>query len=98
MKCFKCHQKGHLAAKCPNKQLPNESTRRITTASGDEAEELWVRIVTTDQKTVTNQTSDIDTVGPTYKADVTVEGLKTRALIDNGSQVSLVRTEMLPKL
>ena len=98
MKCFKCHQKGHLAVKCPNNQLPNESTRRITTASGDEAEELWVRIVTTDQKTVTNQTSDVDTVGPTYKADVTVERLKTRALIDNGSQVSLVRTEMLPKL
>lgn len=98
IRCFKCHQKSHLATKCPNTQLPNESTRRITTASGSETEELWVRVVTTDQKDVANQTSGADTADPTYKVDVTVEGLKTRALIDNGSQVSLVHTEMLSKL
>ena len=34
--------------------------------------------------------------GPTYKIDIEVEGVKTRALLDSGSQVTLVRAELLP--
>ena len=101
VKCFKCHQKGHIAAKCPVIQSHNESARRIATVSDEESEELWVRVavVTTDNVSATTQSpGDVNTTGPTYKVDVTVGGLKTRALIDNGSQVTLVRTEMLPKL
>ena len=100
MKCFRCHQKGHVAAKCPNSQASSESTRRITTTAGDETEEMWIRVgvVTTDKETIAKELPNVDITGPTYKVDVTVEGLKTRALIDNGSQVSLVRTEMLPRL
>ena len=30
--------------------------------------------------------------------DVEVEGVKTRALVDNGSQVTLVRSELLPRI
>ena len=100
MKCFRCHQKGHVAAKCPNSQASSESTRRITTTAGDETEEMWIHvgIVTTDKETIAKELPNVDITGPTHKVDVTVEGLKTRALIDNGSQVSLVRTEMLPRL
>ena len=29
-------------------------------------------------------------VGPTYKVGVTIDGVKTRALLDHGSQVSIV--------
>jgi len=29
-------------------------------------------------------------VGPTFKVEVDIEGVKTRALLDNGSQVTLV--------
>jgi len=36
--------------------------------------------------------------GPTYKINIAVEGFKTGALLDNVSQVSLVRAEMLPKI
>ena len=100
VKCFKCHQLGHIAAKCPTSQPNKEPTRRITTTTG-ESEDLWVRVgvVTTERNTASAQLSgDVGTTGPTYKVDVTVEGLKTRALVDNGSQVSLIRTEMLPKL
>ena len=61
---------------------------------------MWVRIgvVTTDKELIIDGLPNVSITGPTYKVDVTVEGLKTRALIDNGSQVSLVRTEMLPRL
>ena len=34
--------------------------------------------------------------GPTYKIDIEVEGVKTQALLDGGSQVTLVRAELLP--
>ena len=76
-----------------------EPTRRITTTAEDETEEMWfcVGVVTSDKQTVDNELNS-DVTGPTYKVDVTVEGMKTRALVDNGSQVSLVRTEMLPRL
>ena len=36
--------------------------------------------------------------GPTFKVNVEVEGVKTRALLVNGSQVTLVRDELLPKI
>ena len=100
VKCFKCHRKGHIAAKCPKLLSSGQSIRRITTAEEDEAEEMWVRVgvVTTDKEKVVDEVRNVNITGPTYKVDVTVEGLKTRALIDNGSQVSLVCTEMLPRL
>ena len=34
--------------------------------------------------------------GPTYKAEVKVEGVQTRALLDHGARVSLVRKQLLP--
>ena len=33
-----------------------------------------------------------------HKVDVEVEGVKIRALVDNGSQVTLVTSELLPKV
>ena len=55
-------------------------------------------VVTTDKEAAVNELPNVDITSPTYKVDMTVDGMKTRALIDNGSQISLVRTEMLPKL
>ena len=100
VKCFKCHRKGHIAGKCPMSLSSGQSTRQITTMDEDETEEMWVRVgvVTTAKETMVDGLPNVSITGPTYKVDVTVEGLKTRALIDNGSQVSLVRTEMLPRL
>ena len=37
-------------------------------------------------------------VGPTFKVDVKVEGVKTRALVHNGSQATLARSELLPRV
>ena len=72
MKCFKCHQKGHIAAKCPKVPSSGEPTRRITTTAEDEIEEKWVRVgvVTSDKQTMDNKLNS-DVTGPTYKVDVT---------------------------
>ena len=42
--------------------------------------------------------SQTSATGPTYKIDIVVEGFKTRALLDNGCKVALVRAEVLPKI
>ena len=38
----------------------------------------------------------LPTQGPTYKVVLEVDGVKTRALIDHGPQISIVRQELLP--
>ena len=36
--------------------------------------------------------------GPTYKAEVNVDGVRVRALLDHGAQVSLICKEFLPEI
>ena len=36
------------------------------------------------------------TRGPAYKVDIVVDKVKTRALLDHGTQVSLARCQLLP--
>ena len=94
MKCFKCHQKEHVAKDCPQKA---NSARVIAVDQETISDEgFWVRVrVLTTQETEQNSVSN---TGPTHRVNVVVEGIQSRALIDNGSQISLVCTEMLPKL
>ena len=40
-------------------------------------------------------TSQLVARGPTYKEDLTVDGIPTRGLMDHGAQVSLVCKELL---
>ena len=103
-RCFKCHQKGHLAKVCPNTSMPKRS-RRVTTeraleeskdANPDvtnevEYEELWARVVSASDQGNSPDRSPV--VGPTYKVDVTIEGVKTRALLDHGYCVSTSTTQ-----
>ena len=35
-------------------------------------------------------------IGSVYKVDVTINGVPTRALIDSGSQVCIIRQQLLP--
>jgi len=58
----------------------------------------WLRTVTTNpsaQGAEQDGPSQLVTRGPTYKVDLTVDGVHTRGLFDHGAQVSLVRKELL---
>ena len=98
VKCYNCHKKGHLAKDCPTPRgQRTSSTRRIATGSGDttEQQDLWLRTVTakTDQQL---KETTVAARGPTYKVDIVVDGVRTRALLDHGAQVSLARKQLLP--
>ena len=95
VKCFKCQQKGHVAKDCP--QAGNATRVIVADKETGSEEQCWIRVGVLTAEPDSEQTA-VSTTGPTYKVDVIVEGLKSRALVDNGSQISLVRTEMLPKL
>ena len=46
----------------------------------------------------TNWTAQRTLIGPTYKIEITVEGVHTRALLDHGAQVTIVRRQLLGKI
>ena len=112
VKCFNCHKKGHIAKHCPNFGTPPRtpvramSTATVSangTAEKEESEKVpneqmwkWTRILSTVDSKDQNLSSTFPIVGPTYKVDVTVDGIKTRALLDHGSQVTIVRQQLLP--
>ena len=101
VKCFGCHKKGHVVSECPDKK--NRDSSRVIQADQDiptittetVAPDPWIRVLTATKEDNVADDKVIKLVGPTFKVDVEVEGVKTRALVDNGSQVTLVRGELL---
>ena len=76
-------QRGHIALRYPQaKKEPN--TPRVTTEGKSQPVDPWVLSVTAEDDSA-------DTLclrGPAYKVIVQVEGVRTRALIDFGAQVT----------
>ena len=108
-KCYKCQKKGHIAKYCPagtqedgkvgavalSDDLGVENVDNDQTLSTEEL--LWSRVVTEGNSSGgTSEVSNLSLSGPVYKVDVTVDGVKTRALLDHGSQVTIVRRQLLP--
>ena len=84
---------------CPKGQIP-KNVRVVTDQQKKETAKdtsLWTRVLTMkDTKTVPDSSHDAKVVGPTYKINVTVEGIPTRAILDHGSQVTIVCRQLLP--
>ena len=104
IRCFICNEKGHFASSCTKSKAPKSSLRvSIDTQEEAPKEEttpleeikLWTRVLTLKQ-TGQEQASKTHVVGSAYKVDVTVEGVPTRAFIDHGSQITIVRRHLLP--
>ena len=113
VKCFKCSKLGHVAKDCSEKRQ-NQSTRRIALSEEkSESQDPWLLILLAGVEQQQQQ-QKIDSPwlctvtmlshkplairGPTYKADVIVDGVRVRVLLDHGAQASLVRKELLPKI
>jgi len=98
--CFNCHEKGHIASACPRRQTP----KNVHLVKGQQEKEpkedtsLWTRVLTLKDTALfpENTTHNDKIVGPTYKVNITVEGIATRAFLDHGSQVTIVRQQLLP--
>ena len=100
--CFNCREKGHMAASCPKAPIP-KNVRMVTSQPDHEKEtdaetNLWTRVLTLKDTAEGKQdsTPDAKSVGPAYKINITVEGIPTRAFLDHGSQVTIVRRQLLP--
>ena len=106
VKCFNCRKKGHLAAKCPEpprktENKPTGPARMIE--SGEKVETVensnpWVLAVATNEETTQLTDGTVPRRGPTYKVVAEVDGIRTKAFLDHGAQVSLVRQELLPMI
>ena len=98
IKCFKCKLKGHMAKDCPGvSQRPGANvieSEPIPEVS-EEHTDPWLRTVSNGSEI---EVDEVPIRGPTYKAEVTVDNVKTRALLDHGPQVSIVRRELLPNV
>jgi len=57
-----------------------------------------MRVLTADTGKEPGDSQSAKVVGPTFKVKVDIEGVKTRALLDNGMQVTLVQGELLAKI
>ena len=55
---------------------------------------LWMRTVTSE--TLDKPGTQLATRSLIYKVDVVIDGVKTRALLDHGAQVSLAHRQLLP--
>lgn len=73
-----------------------QPARRVAVDSSDLTgqDDLWLCIVTTETDQQSLETP-ITAIRPTYKVDVIVNGVKTRALLDHGAQVSLARCQLI---
>ena len=81
---------------CQSNGTDDRTSRVFTTDSiPNPNEDLCFCVLLSDDVSHPPRTS---VTGSTYKVNIVVKGFKTRALLDNGSQVSLVRAKMLSKI
>ena len=81
-------------------EKPAYSARQIESGAekvvASETSDPWVLTVTTEEEESKPAAGTLPRRGPTHKVLLEVDGVESRALIDHGAQISLVRQELLP--
>ena len=83
-----------VAADSNSQQVAADSKQLQVAADSKQA---WIRVLSVSD--CTNKSADLcqtDVIGSMYKVDITIHGVPTRALMDSGSQVCIVRKQLLP--
>ena len=68
-----------------------QNNQEVTTNKDTHA---WIRVLSVRNKSV--KLCQTNVIGSVYKVDISIHGIPTRALIDSGSQVCIVRQQLLP--
>ena len=68
-----------------------QNNQEVTTNKDTHA---WIRVLTMNNKSA--KLGQTNVIGSVYKVDISIHGIPTRALIDSGSQVCIVRQQLLP--
>ena len=68
-----------------------QNNQEVTTNKDTHA---WIRVLTVSNKSA--KLGQTNVIGSVYKVDISIHGIPTRALIDSGSQVCIVRQQLLP--
>ena len=66
--------------------LSNQNNQEVTTNKDTHA---WIHVLTVSNKSA--KLGQTNVIGSVYKVDISIHGIPTRALIDSGSQVCIVR-------
>ena len=92
-----------VAADSNSKQVTADSNSQQVAANSKQlqvaadSKQAWIRVLSVSD--CTNKSADLcqtDVIGSMYKVDITIHGVPTRALMDSGSQVCIVRKQLLP--
>jgi len=105
VRCFKCQKTGHLAKNCTGSKVKSSFRVGVDCPGAieeiesrvDKDDELWLRTIVAEPD-IEILALQVAMKGPTYKIDIVVDGIRTRALLDSGAQVSLARQQLLPHI
>ena len=78
-----------------NSQQVAANSKQLQVAA--DSKQAWIRVLSVSD--CTNKSADLcqtDVIGSMYKVDITIHGVPARALMDSGSQVCIVRKQLLP--
>ena len=78
-------------------KVTSEQENQMTSLMISADTQAWIRVLTVSNSTCESaKLCQIDVIGSIYKVDITIYRVPTRALIDSGSQVCIVRQQLLP--
>ena len=98
IKCFKYKVKGYMAKNCPEVSQKSGANLMGSEPIPEVSEEYNDSLFRTVSTSSEIEVDEVPIRGPTFNAEIIVDNVKTRALLDHGAQVSIIHIELLPKV